>query len=116
MAYILRITTDIIAPIERCFDLARSVEAHVASAAWTRERVVAGRASGLFELGDEVTWEALHPPGSWVGVRQRLTSRVTRCERPWLLQDQMVRGRSGRWSTITFSRRWARDGHGWWTS
>lgn len=83
----IRVTTTIAAPIGRCFDLARSVEAHVASAAATGERVVAGRASGLFELGDEVTWEARH-----LGVRQRLSGRITAFDRPRFFQDRMTRG------------------------
>ena len=83
----IRVVTVIAAPVGRCFDLARSVEAHVRSTAATGERVVAGRTSGLMELGDEVTWEAKH-----FGVRQRLTSAITRFERPWFFQDRMVRG------------------------
>jgi hypothetical protein len=51
------------------------------------ERVVAGRTSGLLELGDEVTWEGRH-----FAVRQRLTSAITRYERPRFFQDRMVRG------------------------
>lgn len=85
--YTLRITTRIAAPPERCFDLARSVEAHVQSAAGTGERVVGGRTTGLMELGDEVEWEGRH-----LGVRQRLASRVTAMHRPMYFQDRMVRG------------------------
>ena len=42
---------------------------------------------GLLELGDEVTWEARH-----LGIRQRLTARISRFERPVLFEDVMVRG------------------------
>lgn len=79
--------TQIAAPIERCFDLARSVEAHLASTGPSRERVVGGVSAGLIELGDEVTWEAVH-----LGVRQRLTARITRMDRPRSFTDEMVRG------------------------
>jgi ligand-binding SRPBCC domain-containing protein len=48
---------------------------------------VGGVTLGLLELGDEVTWEARH-----LGVRQRLTVRVSRLERPALFEDVMVRG------------------------
>ncbi len=75
------------APRERLFDLARSVDAHLASTPGTDERVVGGKTSGLLELGDEVTWEARH-----LGVRQRLTSRITRFDRPHHFRDSMVRG------------------------
>ena len=81
------IETWIDAPRERCFDLARSVDAHVASTAQTAERAVAGVTSGVLELGDEVTWEARH-----LGVRQRLTARITQLERPARFTDEMVRG------------------------
>ncbi len=75
------------APIERCFDLARSVDAHVASTSETGERVVAGRTHGLLELGDEVTWEATH-----FGVRQRLSSKMVAFDRPRHFRDSMIRG------------------------
>lgn len=75
------------APPERVFDLARSVDAHVASATGTHERPVGGKTSGLLELGDEVTWEARH-----LGVMQKLTSRMTMFDRPRHFRDSMVRG------------------------
>ncbi len=75
------------APAPRLFDLARSVDAHVASTPGTSERVVAGRTRGLLGLGEEVTWEARH-----FGVRQRLTSRITAFDRPRHFRDSMVRG------------------------
>ena len=75
------------APIERCFDLARSVEAHVASTGPTGERAVAGVTTGLLELDDEVTWHARH-----LGVWQRLTSRITAFDRPRHFRDSMVAG------------------------
>jgi ligand-binding SRPBCC domain-containing protein len=84
---VILLETWIGAPIELCFDLARNVEAHVASTARTGERAVGGVASGLMGLGDEVTWEAVH-----LGFRQRLTARITRMEPPRLFVDEMVRG------------------------
>jgi ligand-binding SRPBCC domain-containing protein len=84
---IIRLTTRISAPIEVCFDLARSVEAHVASAARTDERAVAGVTRGLLSLGDEVTWEAVH-----FGIRQRLSVRITELDRPHRFIDEMTRG------------------------
>ena len=81
------VETPIATPPARCFDLARDVSAHVASTSWTRERAVAGKTCGILELGDEVTWEAVH-----FGVRQRLTAKITRCEPPRIFVDEMVRG------------------------
>lgn len=85
--YTISIAIWINAPIDRCFDLARSVEAHLESASETRERVVAGPASGLLGLGDEVIWEARH-----FGITQRLTSQITAFEPPAFFQDRMTRG------------------------
>jgi ligand-binding SRPBCC domain-containing protein len=84
---IIRLETYIDSSIERCFDLALSVDLHHHSVAHTRERPVAGVMSGVLRLGDTVTWEAVH-----FGVRQRLTSRITAYERPYQFTDEMVRG------------------------
>jgi ligand-binding SRPBCC domain-containing protein len=84
---LIRIETIIKADRQRCFDLARSVGAHLGSTADSGERVVAGRKEGLLELGEEVTWEATH-----LGIRQRLTARITRLEPPVLFVDEMVKG------------------------
>ena len=83
----LRVSTDIAAPPHVCFDLARSVDAHLASAEDTGERAVGGKTTGLLGLGDEVTWQARH-----LGVTQRLTSRITASEPPHFFQDRMTRG------------------------
>ncbi len=81
------IETRIVAPADVCFDLARDVDAHVRTTASTGERVVLGRTSGLLELGDSVTFEAVH-----FGLRLRLTSRVVELERPRRFIDEMVAG------------------------
>ncbi|MBS2018039.1 MAG: SRPBCC family protein [Deltaproteobacteria bacterium] len=75
------------APQERLFDLARSIDAHVASTPGTEERPIGGKTSGLLALGEEVTWEARH-----LGVTQRLTSRITLFDRPRHFRDSMVKG------------------------
>lgn len=84
---IIRTSIDIYAPPEICFDLARSVDAHVESTRGSGERVVAGRMSGLLELGESVTWRARH-----FGVTQELTSRITAFDRPRHFRDEMVKG------------------------
>ena len=83
----IRLSTDIAAGPACCFDLARSVEAHLESTGATGERAVAGVTSGLLELGDEVTWRARH-----FGIVQEFTSRITAFDRPRHFRDQMVRG------------------------
>jgi len=84
---VIRLTTPISAPIEVCFDLARSIDLHLDSMKASGERAVSGVTQGLIGLNEEVTWEALH-----FGIRQRLTSRITSFERPHRFQDSMVRG------------------------
>jgi ligand-binding SRPBCC domain-containing protein len=84
---VITIETVIHAPIERCFDLARDPDLHARSLGHTGERVVSRTGQGLLALGDEVTFE-----GSHVGVRQRLTARITRFEPPHQFEDRMVRG------------------------
>ena len=77
----------IAAPIERCFDLSRSIDLHIESMRHTRERAVAGKVSGLIGAGEEVTWEARH-----FGLTQRMTSRITAFQPPAYFQDSMVQG------------------------
>jgi ligand-binding SRPBCC domain-containing protein len=81
--------TVIHAPIERCFDLARSVEAHLAGNVHWGEQALAtgGVTSGLIGMGQCVTWQARH-----FGIRQRLTSEITAMDRPRYFQDTMVQG------------------------
>ncbi len=84
---IITVLTEINAAPETCFDLARSVEAHLASTAGTGERAVAGVTSGLLSLGDQVTWRARH-----LGVVQHLSSRITAFDRPRHFRDEMTQG------------------------
>ena len=84
---IIQLTTQIRAPIEWCFDLARDIDLHVTSMKGSGERAVAGVTQGMISLGEEVTWEAIH-----FGIRQRLTSRITVFDRPRHFQDRMVKG------------------------
>ena len=84
---VLELHTTIRAPIERVFDLCRSIDAHAASATGTSERAIAGRTTGLLELGETVTWSARH-----FGLRWRLTSRMVALDRPRHFRDSMVAG------------------------
>jgi ligand-binding SRPBCC domain-containing protein len=84
---IIRVEIDINAPATVCFDMARSVDAHIESARTTGERAVSGVTSGMLNLGDEVTWRARH-----FGVTQHLTSRIVAFDRPHHFRDEMVRG------------------------
>ena len=81
--------TTIAAPVERCFDLARSVEVHALGNVHFGEQAVAGGGggAGLLVRGDTVMWRARH-----LGVRQTLSSEITAYERPAYFQDTMIRG------------------------
>ena len=84
---VIKLTTSIAAPIERVFDLSRSIDLHTRSASGTGERAIAGVTSGLIGLGQEVTWRARH-----FGVWQSLTVRITSYQRPIHFGDTMLRG------------------------
>jgi ligand-binding SRPBCC domain-containing protein len=81
--------TQIAAPVERCFDLARSVEVHlVGNVHWGESAVAAaGVTTGLIGMSQQVTWRARH-----FGVWQTLTSEITAMERPFHFRDTMVSG------------------------
>ena len=75
------------APPECCFDLARDVNAHALSTAYSRERVVYAPPGGLLQLGDEVEFEATH-----FGIKQRFRSKIVEYERPTRFVDEMQKG------------------------
>ena len=83
----IELETIIHAPVDRVFDLARSIDAHTTSASGSGERAIAGRTTGLIGLNESVTWEARH-----FGVKQRLTVRVTAFVRPRMFEDEMIEG------------------------
>jgi ligand-binding SRPBCC domain-containing protein len=81
----IRVETWIAARPERCFDLARDMRVHAETMAASRERIVSE--AKLLELGDTVTFEAVH-----FGRRQRLTARITAYDRPRIFTDEMIEG------------------------
>jgi ligand-binding SRPBCC domain-containing protein len=84
---VIELKTRIEAPIDRCFDLARSIDFHVVTTGKTQERAVGGRTTGLIALGETVTWKAKH-----FGLWQELTVKVTGFDRPRHFQDVMTQG------------------------
>jgi ligand-binding SRPBCC domain-containing protein len=84
---VIDLITDIDAPIDRVFDLARDLDLHALSMAHTSERAVAGITTGLIWHGDTVTWRARH-----FGLWWSLTSRVTVLEPPVRFEDVQERG------------------------
>lgn len=83
----IQLETRINVPIQICFDLARSIDLHPRTVPRTRERAIAGRTSGLIGAGETVTFEAVH-----LGIRQRLSSRITEFDAPHVFADEMTQG------------------------
>jgi ligand-binding SRPBCC domain-containing protein len=84
---VIHLTTIIKAPIERVFDLSRSIDLHQVSMAHTKERAVAGKTSGLIEQGEWVTWEAKH-----LFKKRYLTVVITSMQPYTLFIDEMRKG------------------------
>lgn len=83
----IELQTIIKADIQIVFDLSRSIDLHKISTEHTNETAIAGRMSGLIELGESVTWRAKH-----FGIYQKLTSKITEYKSPTLFTDEMVSG------------------------
>ena len=56
----IEIKTQIKAPIQIVFDLARNIDLHKLSTSQTNETAIAGKTSGLIDIGESVTWRAKH--------------------------------------------------------
>jgi len=84
---VIELITIINAPVETCFDLARSIDLHMESTKQTGEKAIAGRTSGLIESGETVTWRARH-----FGIWQTLTSKITEFDQPNFFADELVKG------------------------
>jgi ligand-binding SRPBCC domain-containing protein len=84
---LIELCLQIAAPIQRCFDLSRSIEVHLLGTERTGEKAVAGVTTGLIGAGEWVCWRAKH-----LGVRQHLSSRITAFDPPVYFQDTMVEG------------------------
>jgi hypothetical protein len=75
----IELETEIEAPIERCYDLSLSVDAHLRSTDHTGERVVDGVRSGVLTIGDHLTWEARH-----FGLWLRMSITISAADPPHL--------------------------------
>ena len=84
---IIHLTTFIAAPIERVFDLSRSISLHTISTSTTNEKAIAGTLSGLINKDETVTWEAKH-----LFKTRRFTSRITDMSKPLYFTDEMTSG------------------------
>ncbi len=84
---LIHLTTFIAAPVERVFDLSRSINLHKISTAHTHEKVVGGVMNGLINEGETVTWQAKH-----LYKERKFTSRITSMTRPVSFTDEMIKG------------------------
>jgi ligand-binding SRPBCC domain-containing protein len=83
----IHLTTFIAAPLERVFDLARSIDLHKKSMANTGEQAVAGTTMGLIGAGETVTWKAKHL------MKTRIMKiRISEMNKPVSFVDEMVEG------------------------
>lgn len=83
----IHLTTFIAAPVERVFDLSRSIEVHKKSLAHTNEQAVAGTTSGLIQQDETVTWKARH-----LGKIRVMKVKITSMLASQSFTDEMVQG------------------------
>jgi ligand-binding SRPBCC domain-containing protein len=83
----IHITTFIAAPIDRVFDLSRSINLHTISTSGTNEKAIAGVTTGLINVNETVTWQAKH----LFKTRQHKTL-ISAMNKPTDFIDEMVTG------------------------
>lgn len=83
----IHLTTFIAAPIERIFDLSRSINLHKVATAATGEEAIAGTITGLISKNETVTWRAKH-----LFKKRTFTSKITAMEAPVYFCDEMQQG------------------------
>lgn len=91
----LFLTRTIKAPIQRVFDLSRSINLHVHDMKHTGEQAVSGVCSGLIGLNETVTWRARH-----FGKSRLFTSVISQYHFPFSFTDEMLEGDFKSWKHI----------------
>ena len=84
---IITLETKVKASIDVCFDLSRSIDLHQISTADTKEKAIGGVTTGLIQLNETVTWQAVH-----FGITQQLTSKITAFHPLYHFRDEQVKG------------------------
>lgn len=84
---LIKLTTFVKAPLERVFDLSRSIDLHKKSMSRYGEKPVSGRIEGLVEQGDSVTWQAKH-----LLKLRTMSVKVTQMKAPHSFVDELVKG------------------------
>jgi ligand-binding SRPBCC domain-containing protein len=83
----IHLTNFIAAPVERVFDLSRSIDLHKRSMSSYDERPTGGRTSGLIKEGEEVEWTARH-----LFKIRKLKTRISSMQSPYSFTDVLVSG------------------------
>lgn len=83
----IHLTTFIAAPLERVFDLSRSVSLHKISMEHTGEQAVAGITTGLVNKDDTITWKGKH-----LFKTRFFTSKITEMKPFEKFTDKMIKG------------------------
>jgi ligand-binding SRPBCC domain-containing protein len=84
---LIKLTTFVKAPLERVFDLSRSIDLHKKSMSRYGEKPLTGRLSGLIEAGESVTWQAKH-----LLKLRTLSVKVSAMNAPHSFVDELVKG------------------------
>jgi len=84
---VIQLTTFIKAPVERVFDLGRSIDLHKISTSHSNEEAIAGITTGLINVKETVTWQAHH-----LFKKRIFTSIISEMKRPQHFCDEMTRG------------------------
>ena len=83
----IHLTTFIKAPIERVFDLSRSIDLHKKSMTKHKEEAVAGTRFGLIEKDETVTWKAKH-----LFKTRMLRTKITAMKKAEMFIDEQIEG------------------------
>ncbi len=83
----IHLTSFIAAPIERVFDLSRSINLHQISTIETYEKAIHGVLNGLINKNETVTWQAKH-----LFKTRQFTTKITEMQSPDFFIDVMTRG------------------------
>ena len=84
---VIHLTTFIAAPVERVFDLSRSIEVHKHSMSKHKEEPIGERINGLLGMGEEITWKARHLLKTRI-----LKTKITSFNRPDSFTDEQITG------------------------
>lgn len=83
----IHLTTVIHAPLDRVFDLSRSITLHKRSMSHRQEEAIKGRTNGLISYNETVTWKAKH-----LGKVRELTTKITAMRQNEFFCDEMTAG------------------------